>query len=118
MQKKHRVYYYVTYINGHKKWIRLSDDYQKALYKYADLEGNPQNTGLVGDTIDRYSAEILPSLSKKTIETRQYQLKKLKNVFAKSWYRFWKIMSHMYNCFQNFSESICFDKHYYYIYKL
>ncbi len=82
MQKKHRVYYYVTYVGGKKKWIRLSDDYQKALYKYADLEGNPQNTGLVRDTLDRYSVEILPSLTRKTVGTRLYQLKKLKNVFG------------------------------------
>ncbi|MCZ6504346.1 MAG: tyrosine-type recombinase/integrase [Gammaproteobacteria bacterium] len=82
MYKKYRVYYYVARVDGKNKWIRLSSDYQESLYKYAELEGNQQNTGLVKDTIDRYSAEILPSQSKKTIETRRYQLKKLKAVFG------------------------------------
>ena len=67
MYKKYRVYYYVVRVDGKQKWIRLSDDYQEALYKYAELEGNPQNTGLVKDAIDRYQAEILPSKAAKTI---------------------------------------------------
>lgn len=82
MYKKHRVYYYVVRVDGKKKWIRLSDDYQAALYKYAELAGNPHNTGLIGGAIHKYRAEVLPGKADKTRAERRYQLDRLARVFG------------------------------------
>ena len=82
LYKQYRVYYYVTRVDGKKKWIRLSADFQEALYKYAELEGNPKNTGLVKDTIARYRGEILAGKSEKSKKDQGYQLNILVSVFG------------------------------------
>ena len=82
MYKQYRVYYWAGRVDGKKKWVRLSDDYQEALHKYAEIEVNPKNTGMVSDTIDRYKREILPRMAEKTRNTQGYQLDKLAAVFG------------------------------------
>lgn len=86
MYKKYHVYYYVVRVDGKKKWIRLSNDYQEALFKYAELEGNPHNTGFIKAAIDKYRVEILPSKAPKTRRERQYLLDRLKRVFGEMRY--------------------------------
>lgn len=83
MHKKYRTYYWAGAVNGKKKWIRLSDDYQQALYKYAEIEGKKtKNEGLVSGAIARYRADILPNKSAKTQHDRKYQLDKLNAVYG------------------------------------
>ena len=87
MYKKYRVFYYVVRVDGKKKWIRLSDDYQEALFKYAELEGNPQTTELIKDAIEKYRLEILPGKAEKTRSERKYQLDRLSRVFGAMHYQ-------------------------------
>ena len=82
MAKKYRVYYYVRRIDGKKKWIRLSDDYQEALFKYAELEGNKSNNGLISGAITRYRGEILSTKSDKAKADEGYQLNILNDVYG------------------------------------
>jgi len=82
MFKRYRVYYHVIRIDGKQKWIRLSDDYQAALYKYADLEGKSTDDGTVSGLIQRYRQDILPGKADKTQKDRKFQLDRLDRVFG------------------------------------
>lgn len=83
MHKKHRTYYWAGAVNGKKKWIRLSNDYQQALYKYAEIEGQRHtNDYLISGAIARFRAEILPENAEKTRKEREYQLQKLNAVYG------------------------------------
>jgi integrase len=83
MHKKHRTYYWAGAVDGKKKWIRLSDEYQQALYKYAEIEGKRHsNDHLISGAIARFRAEVLPENAEKTRKEREYQLQKLNAVYG------------------------------------
>lgn len=82
LYQRYQVYYYVGRVDGKLKWIRLSDDYQEALRKYADLRTDVSSDGTVNSAIMKYKEELLPSLSEKTQSDRVYQLDRLINVFG------------------------------------
>jgi len=82
MYKQYRVYYWAGRVSGKKKWIRLSDDYQEALFRYAEIEGSNRNTRLIRDAILRYQGEILPGKAPQTQKERGYQLRRLNTVFG------------------------------------
>jgi len=79
---RYRTYYWAGRVDGQLKWIKLSRDYQEALFKYAELQTDNRNDGTVGSAIHKYRTEILPELSRKTQEDRIFQLDRLNRVFG------------------------------------
>lgn len=85
MHQKGGRYYHVSSTGGKRQWTKLSHVYAEALAKWAELEGSskPEVGETVGQAIDRYLIEVLPSKAPKTQEEYSRQAMRLKEAWAK-----------------------------------
>lgn len=76
--RKHGAFYFV---DAQNKWHHLGREYMQALAKYAELNIAPPATGTMGDLIDRYEREVLPTKAPETQRGNRASLKQLRPVF-------------------------------------
>jgi integrase len=74
------------FLPPHGKAVALGTDYPTALHKYAKIIG-PYREGsrpleTLGDVIDRYAREVVPTKAPTTQATNEYELRLLKRVFG------------------------------------
>jgi len=82
LHKKGSTYYYVALVLGKRRWTRLSSNYGEALAKWAELEGHHATGSTVGDALDRYLREIVPTKAPKTQIEYTRHIGRLRAVFG------------------------------------
>jgi integrase len=78
---KNGAYYYVR----HNKWKRLDSDYQKAMAGWAELlhqPGEPSMVSTVGELLDRYLLEVVPSKAERTQKDNRQEVRFLRSFFG------------------------------------
>lgn len=85
MAQKGRSYYYVTN-DRPRRWIRLGDDYPKALAEWAKLEGEPvpETARTLTQVAAWYRKDVLPKKAARTQKDNETELLRLEAVFGSS----------------------------------
>lgn len=65
-----------------KKWFRLGDTLSAAYLEYAKRVGYQENAHTVGQLLDRYVLEVVPTKDVSSHRTQQIQIKQLRDVFG------------------------------------
>jgi integrase len=75
---KNGAYYYVT----NNKWKRLGSDYQEAMAQWAQTISEPRQAVLVGELLDRYLREVVPSKAERTQKDNRQEVRQLRTFFG------------------------------------
>lgn len=83
--EKHGAYYHVYYVDGRKRWHRLSKDYTEALRLYYEREaGELPRVTTFGDMVKHWQSRTYPTLKPRTIEEYDRAVRFLTPVFDKA----------------------------------
>lgn len=75
----HGAYYYV---HASGKWEKLDRDYVKAMSRWAELLGSPEECSTVSDLLDRYIREVVPSKAPRTQKDNLNEIRFLRAFFG------------------------------------
>lgn len=80
MVHKHSSYYLIE--SGTNRWINLGKDFSNAMAEYGLLVSSQTKLITIGDVIERYRIDILPTKAPKTQKDQNRQLDRLASVFG------------------------------------
>lgn len=79
---KHGAYYYVTQINGARKWINLGKTEPDMYRKLAEIKAGEFNKGTLGEYLTTYQTDVIPTKAASTQIENKRQIAVLRKVFG------------------------------------